>query len=90
MASDTDKAATIEGEIRRQLDELRAQIATLVDEKVTPRIAEARKEAEDAIHRVGDAAGCQTATVAREIRERPFTAVLIAAAAGLLIGRLTR
>jgi ElaB/YqjD/DUF883 family membrane-anchored ribosome-binding protein len=81
---------TTENDIRTQLDELRAQIASLLNDKVAPKLAEARDEAEAVIRHARDAAGCQAAAVGREIRERPFTAVLVAAAVGALIGRLSR
>jgi ElaB/YqjD/DUF883 family membrane-anchored ribosome-binding protein len=90
MASNPDAASTIEKDIRAQLDELRAQISTLVNEKVASRVAEAKQGAEDAVQHVREAAGCQVAVLSREIRERPFIAVLVAAAVGALIGRLTR
>lgn len=87
MASSPDAA---DKDIRSQLDELRAQVSALLNDKVGPGLAEMRHEAEDAVHQVRETASCQAATVAREIRERPFTSVLIAAAVGLLVGRLTR
>lgn len=79
-----------EKDIRSQLDELRAQIAGLLDEKVAPKLAEARDEAESVARQARDAASCQAAALGREIRDRPFTAVLVAAAIGALIGRLSR
>lgn len=87
MATDVE---TIEKDIRTQLDELRAQIANLINDRVAPKFAEARDDAESAIRQARDAAGCQAAAVGREIRERPFTAVLVAALVGALVGRLSR
>ena len=81
---------TTEKDIRTQLDELRAQITSLLNDRVAPKLADARHEAEAAMQHVRDAAGCQAAAVGREIRDRPFTAVLVAAGVGALIGRLTR
>jgi ElaB/YqjD/DUF883 family membrane-anchored ribosome-binding protein len=79
-----------EKDIRSQLDELRAQIAGLLNDKVAPKLAEARDEAEQMARQARDKASCQAAAIGREIRERPFTAVLVAAAVGALIGRFSR
>jgi ElaB/YqjD/DUF883 family membrane-anchored ribosome-binding protein len=87
MATDVE---TTEKDIRTQLDELRAQISSLLNDRVAPKLAEARDEAEAAVRHARDAASCQAAAVGREIRERPFTAVMVAAVVGALIGRLSR
>lgn len=87
MPSDVE---TTEKDIRSQLEELRAQIASLLNDRVAPRLADARDEAEAVVRRARDAAGCQAAAMGREIRERPFTAVLVAALVGALVGRLSR
>jgi ElaB/YqjD/DUF883 family membrane-anchored ribosome-binding protein len=90
MASNSDPVTTIEHDLRAQLDELRAQVRTLLNDKVGPRVAEAAQSAEDAARHVRDAAQCQARMVGDEIRERPFTSVLLAAAVGALIGRVLR
>ncbi|HTN11857.1 MAG TPA: hypothetical protein VL154_12895 [Acetobacteraceae bacterium] len=87
MATDVE---TTEKDIRTQLDELRAQIASLLNDRVAPKLAEVRDEAEAVVRQARDAASCQAAAMSREIRERPFTAVLVAAVVGALIGRLSR
>ncbi len=87
MPSDIE---TTDKDIRTQLDELRAQIASILNDRVAPRLADARDEAEAALRRARDMAGCQAAAMSREIREHPVSSVLIAAAIGTLIGRLSR
>lgn len=90
MASTNETISSAEHDIRSQLEELRGQVRRLLDDKVAPRVAEAAQGAEEAARHVRDAARCHAGTVGEEIRARPFTAVLIAAAVGAVIGRILR
>jgi ElaB/YqjD/DUF883 family membrane-anchored ribosome-binding protein len=72
-----------------QIARLRAQVESLMRDKMaqvvdgTERIEAAAYEAADVVRERADA-------VAGTVRERPLTAVLIAAAVGYLVGRMVR
>lgn len=90
MASTNEPLSNAEQDIRSQLDELRGQLRSLLDDKVKPRVAAAAHEAEQVAEHVRDAAQCGMKSAGDEIRARPFAAVLIAAAVGVLVGRALR
>ena len=73
-----------------QIRDLREQVEALMRERVTPVLTGAADRAEAVAHRIGDMAHDKTDAVARRVQEAPLTALLIAAAAGYIIGRVTR
>jgi ElaB/YqjD/DUF883 family membrane-anchored ribosome-binding protein len=80
-----------------QIRELREQVETLVRERArsmmsgaADRASEAVHRAEDAARRMGSLAQDQTEVLSKTVQDRPLTSVLIAAAAGYLVGRLMR
>lgn len=73
-----------------EIRQLRAQVESLLRDRVTPALSQAAGRAEDVARQVGDLAQNQSEALTRKVRERPFTSILIAAAAGYLIGRVTR
>ena len=73
-----------------QIRELREQVEKLMRERVTPVLSEAAGRAQDAARKVGDVAHDQTEALTKQVQERPLTSILIAAAAGYLIGRFSR
>jgi len=83
-----DRADT--ADVYEQLRELREQVEALMRERVPPILSEAVDQAKDAVRHVGDMAHEQTEPLARQVREKPLTAMLIAVAAGFLLGRITR
>jgi ElaB/YqjD/DUF883 family membrane-anchored ribosome-binding protein len=72
--------------LQDEIARLRAQLEALLKEKVTPAVAAIAGRAEDAAQSARE----QADVLAGHIRERPLTAVLIAAAVGWLIGRAMR
>ncbi|MBV9786172.1 MAG: hypothetical protein JO264_20410 [Acidisphaera sp.] len=81
-----DKAA----DTNEQIAQLRKQVESLMSERVTPMLADAAGRAEAAARSVSDSAREQAEAVSVRVRERPIAAVLIAGAAGYLIGRIFR
>jgi ElaB/YqjD/DUF883 family membrane-anchored ribosome-binding protein len=73
-----------------QIDRLRAQVEALMNDRVTPAVADAAGRAESAVHVAADTVREQTEMVTAKVREQPLLAVLIAAGVGYVLGRATR
>ena len=73
-----------------QIARLRAQVEALMNDRVTPAVADAAGRAESAMHAATDTVRGQAEMVTAKIREQPLLAVLIAAGVGYLLGRATR
>jgi ElaB/YqjD/DUF883 family membrane-anchored ribosome-binding protein len=86
MADETSEPTNATAQIAR----LREQVEALMRDRVTPAVAEAASRAESAIHGVADTMRGQVETVAGKVREQPLLAILIAAAVGYVLGRVTR
>ena len=87
MAYDINEAA---GDATAQIARLREQVETLMKDRVTPAVADAAGRAESALHAAADTVRGQAETVSGKVREQPLLAVLIAAAIGYVLGRVTR
>jgi ElaB/YqjD/DUF883 family membrane-anchored ribosome-binding protein len=85
-----DRVSDTAGDARDQIRQLRDQVDSLMRDRVTPIISDAAGRAQDAVHRARDMAEGQTEALSGRVREMPITSVLIAAAAGYLVGRFTR
>jgi ElaB/YqjD/DUF883 family membrane-anchored ribosome-binding protein len=90
MASSTEDTADEAENATTQIARLRAQVETLMRDRVTPVLADAAGRAESAMHAASDKVRGQAETVSGKVREQPLTAVLIAAAVGFVLGRVTR
>ena len=75
---------------QEQIAQLRKQVETLMNERVTPALADAADRASAAARSATDMARDQASAVSGRVREQPLMAILIAGAAGFLIGRLFR
>jgi ElaB/YqjD/DUF883 family membrane-anchored ribosome-binding protein len=75
---------------QEQIAELRQQVEQLMRERVTPALADAAQRAETAVRNVTEIALEQVEAISSRVREQPITALLIAAATGYLIGRVSR
>ena len=73
-----------------QLRELREQVEALMRDRITPAVTDAIGRAGDAARQVGDMAQDKSDALAKQVRERPLTSLLIVGAAGFLLGRITR
>ncbi len=87
MAYDINEAA---GDATAQIARLREQVETLMKDRVTPALADAAGRAEQAFHTAAGSVRGQAETVSGKVREQPLIAVLIAAAIGYALGRVTR
>lgn len=81
-------ATRVSDDAREELARLRAQVERLMQERVTPALAGAADQVQDYAHRARETIEDQADAISDTVRERPLTAVAIAAAAGYLIGRL--
>ena len=75
---------------KEEIARLRAQVEQLMRDRVTPAVADAAGRAEEAAYQARDYAQAKVETVARSVRERPLTALAIAAGVGYFIGRVSR
>jgi ElaB/YqjD/DUF883 family membrane-anchored ribosome-binding protein len=73
-----------------QIARLREQVEALMKDRVTPAVAEVAGRAESAVYSAAGAVRDQADVVSGKVREQPLLAVLIAAAAGYVLGRVTR
>lgn len=87
-ASDTFNDVTQDA--KEQIAQLRAQVQTLMSERVTPALANAAGTAEEYARQARDMASDQTEMLSDQVRESPIVAILIAAGAGYLLGRIAR
>jgi ElaB/YqjD/DUF883 family membrane-anchored ribosome-binding protein len=73
-----------------QIRQLRGQVDQLMRERVTPAVSEAAGRAQDYARQASDFTQQQAEAFSAQVREMPIAAVLVAAAAGYLLGRLAR
>ncbi len=73
-----------------QIARLRAQVETLMKDRVTPALADAAGRAEQAVYGAAGTVRDQAEVISGKVREQPLMAVLIAAAIGYALGRIAR
>ncbi len=86
----TDTVNDAAQEAKEQIAQLRDQVQTLMSERVTPALANAAGTAEEYARQAKDVASDQAEMLSEQVRESPLTAILIAAGAGYLLGRIAR
>jgi ElaB/YqjD/DUF883 family membrane-anchored ribosome-binding protein len=86
----SDKASATLEDTRSQLAQLRRQMDTLMNERVNPALHDAASKAQHAAHQASDYTKVQAEALSGQVRNQPLVSVLVAAAAGFLIGRLFR
>ena len=74
----------------RQLRELRDQVNSLMEERVSPLLSDAAGRATDAAKRARAFTSDQADYVTERVRDQPLIAIGVAAAVGYALGRLTR
>lgn len=89
FGSAKDAAADVAANASDELAKLRAQVETLLNEKVTPALARAADTAETYARDARAAVQGQADNAAAAIQERPLTIVAVVAAFSFLFGRLT-
>jgi ElaB/YqjD/DUF883 family membrane-anchored ribosome-binding protein len=73
-----------------QIARLREQVESLMKDHVTPAVADFAGRAESAVHTASGAMRDQAEAVSGRVRDQPLIAIMIAAAAGWIIGRVMR
>jgi ElaB/YqjD/DUF883 family membrane-anchored ribosome-binding protein len=73
-----------------QIARLREQVEALMQDRVTPAVADAAGTAATAMHDAADTVREHAEAVAGKVREQPLLAILVAAAVGYVLGRATR
>ena len=86
----SDTANDAAQDAKEQIAQLRDQVQTLMSERVTPALANAAGQAEDYARQARDMATDQAEMLSDRVRESPIVAILIAAGAGYLLGRIAR
>ena len=89
MSSSIEDAIHGAEDATTQIARLRAQVESLMRDRVTPAVADVAGRAEIALRTASDKVREQAETVSGKVREQPLLAVLIAAAVGFVLGRVT-
>jgi len=87
MPAEADSKARAIGD---ELAELRDQVQKLMKERVTPGVSRLAGHAEDYAKQAADEVRQRADQFSGTVRDQPITAVLVAAALGYLVGRVTR
>jgi ElaB/YqjD/DUF883 family membrane-anchored ribosome-binding protein len=90
MVSFIEDAMDMTEDATTQIARLREQVEALMRDRVTPVMAEAAGRAESAMYGAAGAVRDQAEVVSGKVREQPLLAILIAAAVGYVLGRVTR
>ena len=86
----SDQVADTAQDAKEQIAQLRDQVQTLMSERVTPALANAAGTAEEYARQAKDMASDQAEMLSDHVRESPIIAILIAAGAGYVLGRIAR
>jgi ElaB/YqjD/DUF883 family membrane-anchored ribosome-binding protein len=90
MSTTSDTVNNATASAQEQIRQLRDQVDALMRERVTPMIADAAGRAQDAAHKAQDIAQDQVEALSKRVRKTPITAIVVAAAAGFILGRIAR
>lgn len=82
----TDPMSSNAADATDQVAHLRAQVEALMNDRVTPALADVASRAEDALCAMRG----QAETVSGYVKDQPLPAVLVAAVVGFLAGRVLR
>ena len=86
----SDKAKDVAQDTQEQLQSLRAMVEQLLNERVTPVLADAAGKAETAVSSARDMTNTQVANVSEKVRHQPLIAIAISTVVGYLLGRISR
>ena len=85
-----DKVQQTADDTKEQLLALRAQIESLLNDRVTPALADAAEKAGNAVYTARDVTSSTADNVSKRVRGRPLIAVAISGSIGYLLGRIAR
>lgn len=85
----SDKAKDVADDTQEQLQSLRAMVEQLLNDRVTPALADAAGKAENAVSSARDLTNTQVANVSDKVRGQPLIAIAIATVVGYLLGRIS-
>jgi ElaB/YqjD/DUF883 family membrane-anchored ribosome-binding protein len=89
MAFTSDTRNKID-DAQAQIVRLREQVEALMKDRVTPAVADFAGRAESAVNTASNTVRDQAQAVSGRVKDQPLIAIMIAAAAGWLIGRVMR
>lgn len=89
MAFASDTKGKIE-DAQAQIVRLREQVEALMNDRVTPAVADFAGRAETAVNSARGAVRDQAQVVSGRVKDQPLIAIVVAAAAGWVIGRVMR
>jgi ElaB/YqjD/DUF883 family membrane-anchored ribosome-binding protein len=89
MAFTSDSRGKLD-DAQAQIVRLREQVEALMKDRVTPAVADFAGRAESAVNTASGAVREQANVVSGHVKDQPLLAILIAAGAGWLIGRVMR
>jgi ElaB/YqjD/DUF883 family membrane-anchored ribosome-binding protein len=75
---------------KEQIAQLREQVQTLMNERVTPALSQAADTAQQYASQAREIYDDQTEMLSERVRESPILAILVAAGVGYIIGRIAR
>lgn len=75
---------------REQIAQLKEQVQSLMNDRVSPALSNAAGQAQEYARKAYDTASGQTEMLSEKVRDQPVAALLLAAAAGYLLGRIAR
>jgi ElaB/YqjD/DUF883 family membrane-anchored ribosome-binding protein len=86
----TKVAQSVASDTQDQIQNLRFQVEQLLNQRVTPAIADAADKAETAVHSARNLTTAQVENVSAQVRDQPIIAIGIATVVGYLVGRILR
>ncbi len=86
----TSRLRDAPADANEQIKELRSQVDQLMRERIAPAVSDVAGRAQDYARHASDFSREQAEAFSNQVREMPIASVLIAAAAGYLLGRLAR
>lgn len=86
----TSRLRDAPADANEQIKELRSQVDQLMRERIAPAVSDVAGRAQDYARHASEFSREQAEALSNQVREMPIASVLIAAAAGYLLGRLAR
>jgi ElaB/YqjD/DUF883 family membrane-anchored ribosome-binding protein len=86
----TKTVKDVASDTQDQIQNLRSQVEQLLNQRVTPAIADAADKAETAVHNARTLTTTQVENVSAQVRSQPIIAIGIVAVVGYLVGRILR